>query len=306
MYKKILYIADEGIGNTILATPVVLALESHFENSEITFGTRGPSLKIPYGHVDTIDVTKDPFDKHYDMVLCSIWHYHFIKRIKEVKYDYFDKVEFTKPPPKMHESEMNMQLIRKLGFVGKTPPPFCTIKRPKFFDMQRSTDPPWNIGFANGCIGHPWERKEWPHEKEFIKLLAKQPKLFNIYILGGQREAERWNSLKFGSNVKNLCGLLDIDEVGWVMSRCRVVVSNDSGPGHVAACVRTNTIHLWGSTSLKKNRPLGPKVNIITARNLDCLECQYTARWSPCKDWKCMKNITPEMVYNKLKELLKF
>jgi len=38
--KKILYVADEGIGNTIMATPVVSALREVFPNAHITFGSR--------------------------------------------------------------------------------------------------------------------------------------------------------------------------------------------------------------------------------------------------------------------------
>ena len=83
---KILYVADDGIGNTVLATPVAAALGHMYPDAEITFGTRGPALKIPstseYPHPlhRVMDVTKDKFEPYYDMVLCSIWHDYYKAR----------------------------------------------------------------------------------------------------------------------------------------------------------------------------------------------------------------------------------
>lgn len=296
--KKILYVADEGIGNTIMATPVVPVLKSLYPDCRITFGTRAGSMTIPIGLADDIiDVTKEHGKYEYDMILCSAWHYYFLKRKHKYKFKYFDRVEF-KLPVKEHESDINMRLVKKLGYKGKKPPTYChTIMMPHLF--PNGVKP--YICFVNGCVGSPWERKEWPNDLKFLKLISKK---IQVLILGGKRERER-NRYKDSNNILNLCGSLPIDECAWLMKNSVAVISNDTGLGHVGAAVGANMLMLWGPTSLLKNKPLGPNVKFLMNEKLDCLQCQYTARWDRCRDYRCLSEITPDVVYNKLLEILK-
>lgn len=299
--KKILYVADEGIGNTVMATPVVYALRELYPKAKITFGTRAASMTIPLGLADeVIDVSKEHDSYEYDVILCSAWHSYFIKRLRKYQCKYFDKVEFKAPPTK-HESEINMELVRKLGYNGKTPPTYCHVKKPKMLEIEKNV---FNIAFVNGCIGSPWERKEWTRDIEFLDYLlnvSKETRIeIYVYILGGSREARRWFGKVHSNSVKNLCGLMNIDECAWVIRECNVTVANDTGLMHVAAAIDAHLIALWGSTSLTKNKPLGRNVTILKNDELDCLECWYTPRRDRCKDFKCMKTITPEMVFDRI------
>jgi ADP-heptose:LPS heptosyltransferase len=62
----------------------------------------------------------------------------------------------------------------------------------------------------------------------------------------------------------NLCGSLSLGGFTGLLSRCRVVVSNDSGPLHLAAAVGTATVGIYwcfnlvtaGLTTRSHHRPI--------------------------------------------------
>ena len=60
----------------------------------------------------------------------------------------------------------------------------------------------------------------------------------------------------------NLAGKLSVGELAALLSRCRLLVSNDSGPVHVAAAVGIPVVALFGRSQPGINatrwRPLGP------------------------------------------------
>ena len=66
----------------------------------------------------------------------------------------------------MHEICMNMKLVRKLGYSGVDPKSFCHIRKPIGFSRDYKIP---RIVIVNGCVGSPWERKEWPYAKKFIE-----------------------------------------------------------------------------------------------------------------------------------------
>jgi heptosyltransferase-2 len=55
----------------------------------------------------------------------------------------------------------------------------------------------------------------------------------------------------------------DLGTFGALLSMARVVVANDSGPGHLAAAVGARLISVFGVTQVEKTRPLGPNVQVV-------------------------------------------
>jgi len=300
--KKILCIADGGIGNVVLATPLVIAIKELFKRSQITFGTRPPCLPIVSGLVDHIlDVTKDEFEKYYDMVLCTIWHSYFLKRKDEIKFDYFDSIEY-KAPPVTHEVDLNMRLLDSFGFKNRrNPKPYCNEK---YCDMYINKNI-INIGIANGKADDDnWERKKWPHLYEFLKYLRKNfKKEYCVYLFGGEREKKIFKKLDLEYNEYNIAGKLEIDEIAYLMKQMDINIVNDTGLGHVAGAVGAKTLVLWGPTSFKKNRHIGDEVYTVVS-DANCIECQGSDRWHKCKEWRCMDRFVPEFVFKKMYELV--
>ena len=70
---------------------------------------------------------------------------------------------------------------------------------------------------------------------------------------------------------------LDLAELGAVLAELRVLVTNDSGPMHIAAAVGTTCIALFGPTNPNRTAPSGSRHHLL-----------YTNRWcSPCFKKRC-------------------
>ena len=85
------------------------------------------------------------------------------------------------------------------------------------------------------------------------------------------------------------------------MKRARFILSNDSGPIHVAASQRTRILGLYGPTSPKETGPVskGP-VRLLW---LD-VGCTVPCYFRSCDARACMDLLTPEEVLERAEELL--
>jgi len=56
---------------------------------------------------------------------------------------------------------------------------------------------------------------------------------------------------------------LDLGAFGALLSESRLVIANDSGPGHLAAAVGARLVGIFGVTDPTQTRPLGPHVQLV-------------------------------------------
>jgi ADP-heptose:LPS heptosyltransferase len=74
----------------------------------------------------------------------------------------------------------------------------------------------------------------------------------------------------------NLAGRLSVAELAALLARCRLLVSNDSGPVHVAAAVGTPVIAIFGRNqrglSPRRWRPLG-EGHAVLHKDVGCVTC---------------------------------
>jgi ADP-heptose:LPS heptosyltransferase len=90
------------------------------------------------------------------------------------------------------------------------------------------------------------------------------------------------------TSLLELCILLDV-------SRC--LVTNDSGPAHLAALTDTRVVTLFGPDTPALFAPLARRsVNLFL--QLGCSPCGsiYNGKRTICRDNQCLKRITPEAV----------
>lgn len=133
------------------------------------------------------------------------------------------------------------------------------------------------------------------------KLLKADPNI-RVVFFGDHQGSELIKTIcqNFSSRVVNLAGQTTLKELMALIKVCRVFLTNDSGPMHIADALGTPLLALFGSTNSVATGPFTQK-NILR-KEVKCSPCYK--RECPI-DFRCMKSIHTDEVYEKLKELLK-
>ena len=87
------------------------------------------------------------------------------------------------------------------------------------------------------------------------------------------------------------------EELGALLERSSLLVSNDSGPKHLAIALGIPTVTIFGPTNPGAwQPPAGPHV-AIEATGLPCLHCNETRCPLPGEDFmRCMRDVTADQV----------
>ena len=146
--------------------------------------------------------------------------------------------------------------------------------------------------------------RRWP--AEYFVMLMDRLSAYNIkQVLVGDKESIRYvariiSGLHTTANIVNLAGKTTLAELAGVFSKSNLLISNDSGPLHLADAVGIPVVALFGPET-----PViyGPKNNdnLIFYKELICSPCLsvLNAKTVICKDNnKCMRSISPDEVYN--------
>ncbi len=102
----------------------------------------------------------------------------------------------------------------------------------------------------------------------------------------------------------SLAGAVAVDQLPALFARSCLLVSNDSGPAHVASLTQTPTLVLFGPETPLLYLPLGQARALYEA--LPCSPCIRPAnqRRSSCRDNRCMHAIRVEDVLNEIDAML--
>ncbi len=155
--------------------------------------------------------------------------------------------------------------------------------------------------------GAGFKTKQWPLEyfRELIETIEKKHRL-PIVILGSKAEEERFKLLEISDAVHNLAGKLTLLESAIILSKAKVLISNDSGLMHMATAVKVPVLAIFGSTVKEFGFfPFRAQSKVIENQALWCRPCSHIGRnHCPLIHFKCMKDIKPMMVYEQLKPWL--
>jgi len=145
--------------------------------------------------------------------------------------------------------------------------------------------------------------KRWPAERyaaladRLIDELGAQ-----VLLVGSSAEAEV--SLEVRSQMCNqpltLTGQTDLAELVATLSLVDLLVTNDTGPAHIASALGRPTLVIFGPTNPLTTRPFSPFGEIVREPP-DCAPCML--RDCPI-DHRCMTAITPSDVFERARTLL--
>ncbi|MBI5204939.1 MAG: lipopolysaccharide heptosyltransferase II [Nitrospirae bacterium] len=130
--------------------------------------------------------------------------------------------------------------------------------------------------------GARWRTKRWPSER-FGELASILP--VKTLVVGGKSDIDISNRVAAGSkgNAMSVAGMTSIKELVDLMRKAKFVVSNDSGPMHIAAALGVPVFAIFGPTNPLRTGPYG-KGHTIIRKELKCSPCYKKT----CKDVRCM------------------
>ncbi len=148
--------------------------------------------------------------------------------------------------------------------------------------------------------------KCWPAER-FAALADKLTDQLAARVLLIGAASESVNAEQVIAQMKregavNLAGQTKMIELIGVLERCDLLVTNDTGPAHIAAALGRPTLTLFGPTNEFETAPLGLRAEIMRAEGIECARCMH--RDCPI-DHRCMTRIGADEVMKRAIELLK-
>jgi len=141
--------------------------------------------------------------------------------------------------------------------------------------------------------------KRWPIERFIATAKEIQQRTHCTWILfGGPNDAELGNQIQSAVGPAaslNLAGKTSLRELMCLIKLCRVFLTNDTGPMHIAAALGVPVAAIFGSTSPELTGPVssGETRHQILASDAPCAPCFL--RECPI-DFRCMKGIGVEQV----------
>jgi len=97
----------------------------------------------------------------------------------------------------------------------------------------------------------------------------------------------------------NLAGRTNLKELAYLYTRCKLLITTDTGPMHMAAAMGCPVVALFGPTAPWRTGPYGKGHKVIRA-DVECSPC-FKKR---CDHMKCMEEITVEKVFEGVREVI--
>ena len=155
--------------------------------------------------------------------------------------------------------------------------------------------------------GARWANKRWPveHFATLAKqLLAAYPDR-RVAILGGDDETGFGKTIAQADSVRclDLTGKLSLPEMVEWIRLSELMVTNDTGPMHVAAALGKPVIPIFGPTDPLRTGPYRQLGNVLQLKNLPCVPC-LSPQCAYIKPLECLRALSPEVAFEAVRARL--
>ena len=151
-----------------------------------------------------------------------------------------------------------------------------------------------------------WPAKTWAPERfaEAMDSVAREATVIWLWGPGERESVESARSMMRAPSL--LAPPTGWQELGALLARCAVLVSNDSGPKHVAIALGVPTVTIFGPTHPGTWHPPGGPNRALEADGLDCLHCNANVCPLSGDRWmRCMRDVTAARVADAALALLR-
>ncbi|MDP2921599.1 MAG: lipopolysaccharide heptosyltransferase II [Candidatus Omnitrophota bacterium] len=335
--KRILIVNVNWLGDTLFATPFIRALRRKYPGAHIAVLTHPRCYEILEGnpHINEI-IIYDEKKQHRSLLR----RFSIISYLRSKNFDtafilrkslsrtlllLFSKIPnrigyrskragflLTKrvdtPREKTHKVEYFLGLLKACGIEAKNKNYEITISNK---DIEKAAKILKDAGagdrkFIALNAGGNWGPKRWPPEN-FAKLGDEIYERMGLAIVLTGAEKDIGLAEKISGLMRHrpfiLCGKTDMKTLGAIFKKAVCVISNDSGPMHLAASVKSPVIAIFGPTSPELTGPYGDGKHRVLHKDIGCKIPCYNVK---CEDNRCIKAVTVEDVLGALNEIVKY
>ncbi len=327
---RILVIKLRAVGDVLLSTVVTKNLRLAFPGARIDYLTEPPSVEVLNGnpfldHVYVHDRMKMTGlklvrlvrDQSYDMVIDLFGNPRtaLITRLSGARY----RVGFrfrgrayaynilTEPRGAIvHNTRFNLDALESAGIA--------IPDRNIYFHVTPEDDASVGAFLSEAGLherflvavntGGGWYTKRWGLDR-YAELADRFIDAYRATIVltwgpGQLPEVEKVQALM--KHKPFIPPVTTLKQLGALLKRCRCVISNDSGPMHIAAAVGTPVLGIYGPTNPALQGPVGEQHVTVSKTGLACLGCNYTK----CPiGHPCMLELTVDEVMAGVQQLLR-
>jgi lipopolysaccharide heptosyltransferase I len=155
--------------------------------------------------------------------------------------------------------------------------------------------------------GARWANKRWPAEyfAEVVRRLSADSPDARFVILGGNADRNLGATISTAApgRCQDLTGRTTLPEaVEWIRMSA-LVITNDTGPMHVAAALAKPVVALFGPTEPRRTGPYGQIGSVIQRTDLPCVPCLKDS-CAYHKPLECLRALSPATVHERAQKLL--
>lgn len=330
---KILVVRLSSIGDIILTTPLLRSLKKSFPQAQITFVIKKQyeELLCESPYIDELITfnSKDGFKalkkikqklkaEKFDLYLdihknwrsryirlglgagrITSYHKQIVKRtlliwfkinlyrvIKPVYQRYFESAE----PFGVSYDETGTEIH------------FHPDKGKKVMQLLNDSGYRDNMRLVVICPSATYFNKRWKAEG-FIttaKYLVENKNAF-VVVHGGPEDVSLCNAIveATGKQCVNMAGMLSLSGSAALLNKAALVIANDSGLLHMAQSQKVHVVGIYGATTRELGYfPIDIKSTVVET-HVACRPCTHNGlNHCPKKHFRCMNDITPDMVIN--------
>jgi heptosyltransferase-2 len=330
--QNILLFKTGSIGDNVIVLPFIASIKKQYSNIKITIlttsGKSPVSMEnlidkdliedfIHYGDATKIDLLNLLKDNNYDLVidftnpfslvstLRNMFFFRYIGIKKGIGWHISELTYFRKQQDKynlvQNEMQKYLQYLKSITIQENVDFVLGIDKQDILkIDKLLQKNNLENNKIIAIVVGAKRNTNRWPIEyfDEVIKWLKNHTE-YEPIIIGGKEDLKLTKHLH--SKVVNFAGILTPLESAELLKRCKLTISNDTGPMHLSYAVGTKVLAIFSARDFRR-KWYPPKELGYVFRDED-IKCRLCYQES-CDDVKCLKNIKPSMIIDKLKGIL--
>lgn len=288
-----------GIGDIVLATPLLLVLEAHGCQCDLALDADYPETASLFENWSAVRAVV-PFStaraRLYDRVLPAVPPFYEYRHARAWR---LLPNAVPRPPAALFERNRQawyLEFARALGCdVSRAPLPRLPVAPSNAHGITART-----LLLAPGSKTGEMAMKRWPGFAELAGEFEDAAVVGTHDDLCGSAR----DPLSFPPHVRLLAGRLSLRETAAAMAAAGAVAANDSGLAHLAAAAGAPVVMIFGPTPHLPLGPLHPWVTVLRSA-LPCEPCWAANRFSACdRRLDCLRSVRVPSVAEALSALV--